>query len=127
MSAYIIRRLLQAIPTFFGVTAIAFLLMLSAPGDPIDLITFNPTRTDPEATESLRRKLGLDQPPLMQYVYWLIGNDWKQFDVNGDGVPDTYGERRGLLRGDLGDSLKHRRPVSELILEKIPGDAAVDL
>ncbi len=94
--------------------------MLSAPGDPIDLITFNPTRTDPAATESLRRKLGLDQPPLMQYVYWLIGNDWAQFDVNGDGVPDTYGERKGLLRGDLGDSLKHRRPVSELIVEKIP-------
>ena len=120
MSTYIIRRLLQAIPTFFGVTAIAFLLMLSAPGDPIDLITFNPTRTDPEATESLRRKLGLDQPPLMQYAYWLIGNDWAQFDVDGDGVPDTYGERKGLLRGDLGDSLKHRRPVSELIVEKIP-------
>ena len=120
MSTYILRRLLQGVPTFFGVTIIAFLLMLSAPGDPIALITFNPTRADPEVTESLRRKLGLDQPPHVQYVYWLIGNDWTQIDSDGDGEPDSYGERRGLLRGDLGQSLKHRRPVSELLVEKIP-------
>lgn len=120
MSTYILRRMLQGIPTFFGVTIIAFLLMLSAPGDPIELITFNPTRADPEVTENLRRKLGLDQPPLVQYIYWLIGNDWRQIDTDGDGQGDTYGERRGLLRGDLGQSLKHRRPVSELLVEKIP-------
>ncbi|MEM7531753.1 MAG: ABC transporter permease [Chloroflexota bacterium] len=120
MSTYILRRLLQGIPTFFGVTIIAFLLMLSAPGDPIELIAFNPTRADPAATESLRRKLGLDQPPHIQYIYWLAGNDWARVDSDGDGEVDSYGERRGLLRGDLGQSLKHRRPVGELILEKIP-------
>ena len=120
MGTYILRRLLQGIPTFFGVTIIAFLLMLSAPGDPIELITFSPTRADPAATESLRRKLGLDQPPLVQYVYWLVGNDWARIDADGDGEADSYGERQGLLRGDLGQSLKHRRPVSELLIEKIP-------
>ena len=120
MSTYILRRLLQGIPTFFGVTIIAFLLMLSAPGDPIALITFNPTRDDPAVTENLRRKLGLDQPPFVQYVYWLVGNDWRQIDSDGDGEVDTYGERKGLLRGDLGQSLKHRRPVGELLVEKIP-------
>lgn len=120
MSTYILRRVLQGIPTFFGVTVIAFLMMLSAPGDPIALITYNPTRADPEVTETLRRKLGLDQPPMVQYVYWLIGNDWARVDADGDGEPDSYGERKGLLRGDLGQSLKHRRPVSELLLEKIP-------
>lgn len=120
MGTYILRRVLQGIPTFFGVTIIAFLLMLSAPGDPIELITFNPTRADPEVTERLRRKLGLDQPPMMQYVYWLVGNDWRQIDTDGDGAVDSYGERRGLLRGDFGQSLKHRRPVSELLIEKIP-------
>ena len=120
MSTYILRRLLQGVPTFFGVTIIAFLLMLSAPGDPIELITLNPTRADPAATESLRRKLGLDQPPLVQYVYWLVGNDWTRVDSDGDGKVDSYGERQGLLRGDLGQSLKHRRPVGELLVEKIP-------
>jgi ABC-type dipeptide/oligopeptide/nickel transport system permease component len=48
--------------------------MLSAPGDPISLITFNPYAT-PEATAILRHQLGLDQPVLMQYVYRLFGND----------------------------------------------------
>lgn len=120
MGIYIFKRVLQGIPTFFGVTIIAFLLMLSAPGDPIDLITFNPTRTDPDVTENLRRKLGLDQPPFVQYVYWLVGNDWVQLDLDGDGTPDSYGERQGILRGDFGQSLKHRRPVLELIIEKIP-------
>ncbi|MFN2203386.1 MAG: ABC transporter permease [Caldilineaceae bacterium] len=120
MGTYIVRRLLQAIPTFLGITIIAFLVMHYAPGDPIELLTFNPTRGDPEATEILRRKLGLDQPPLLQYVYWLVGNDWARVDSNGDGEVDSFGERRGLLRGDLGQSLKHRRPVGELILEKVP-------
>ncbi len=120
MSTYIIRKLLQGIPTLFGVTIIAFLLMLSAPGDPIELITFNPSRAGSAAAESLRRKLGLDQPPLVQYAYWLVGNDWVQIDLDGDGQPDSYGERKGVLRGDFGQSLKHRRPVGELILEKIP-------
>ena len=120
VGTYILRRLLQGIPTFLGVTIIAFLLMLAAPGDPIAMITFSPTRADPESTERLRRKLGLDQPPLVQYVYWLVGNDWARVDSDGDGQADSYGERKGLLRGDLGQSLKHRRPVSELLIEKIP-------
>jgi peptide/nickel transport system permease protein len=120
VGTYILRRLLQGIPTFFGVTIIAFLLMLAAPGDPIAMITFSPTRADPESTERLRRKLGLDQPPLVQYVFWLVGNDWARIDSDGDGQVDSYGERKGLLRGDLGQSLKHRRPVSELLVEKIP-------
>ena len=84
------------------------------------MITFSPTRADPEVTESLRRKLGLDQPPLIQYVYWLVGNDWTRVDSDGDGQVDDYGERKGVLRGDFGQSLKHRRPVGELIVEKIP-------
>ncbi len=120
MRTYIARRLLQGIPTFLGITIIVFLMMLSAPGDPIAMITFNPTAMDSEVAESMRRRLGLDQPPLTQYLYWLIGNDWTLIDMDGDGEGDTYGERRGLLRGDLGQSLKHRRSVSELIIERIP-------
>jgi peptide/nickel transport system permease protein len=120
MGTYIVRRLLQAIPTFLGITIIAFLVMHYAPGDPVELLTFNPNKGDAQATEILRRKLGLDQPPLLQYVYWLVGNDWARVDSNGDGELDSFGDRRGLLRGDLGQSLKHRRPVGELLMEKVP-------
>jgi peptide/nickel transport system permease protein len=101
MSTYIFRRLLQGIPTFFGVTIIAFLVMLAAPGDPIELITFNPSRADSSATETLRRKLGLDQPPLVQYVYWLVGNDWAQVDSDGDGEVDSFSLDGLFGLGDL--------------------------
>lgn len=108
MSAYITRRLIQAIPTFWGITIISFLLIISAPGDPIALITFNPKST-PESAAILRHQLGLDQPVYVQYIYWLIGNDWT-----------GQGTRQGLLRGDLGVSLFQKRPVFDLIVERVP-------
>lgn len=120
MAQYISRRLLQGIPTFFGITLFAFILMLVAPGDPISLLTFNPGSADTDSTERIRRQLGLDKSPITQYIYWLIGNDWTQYDSDGDGIDDSPGIRRGLLRGDLGDSIKHRRPVSELLVERVP-------
>jgi peptide/nickel transport system permease protein len=126
MSRYILRRLLQAIPTFFGVTFIAFILMLTAPGDPVDLITFGP-QSNPEMAATLRRQLGLDQSPITQYVYWLVGNDWVMLDTTGDGEPDAYGERRGLLRGDLGNSIRQRQPVMNLIVERIPATLLLTL
>lgn len=126
MSKYVIRRLVQAVPTFMGITILSFLLMLAAPGDPITLITFNPDST-PEATEKLRRQLGLDKPPLEQYLYWLIGNDWVHIDVDGDGEGDIWGTRQGFLRGDLGQSLQHKRPVLDLISERIPATLQLTL
>jgi peptide/nickel transport system permease protein len=119
MNRYILRRLVQAIPTLFGITIITFMLMLATPGDPITTIMFNPN-SSPEATAQLRRQLGLDQPPLVQYFYWLVGNDWVNIDVDGDGQGDINGLRKGFLRGDLGQSIQFRRPVSELIVERIP-------
>ncbi len=119
MGAFILRRLLQSIPTFFGITAIVFLLIASAPGDPISLITFGENQ-DPQTTLELRRLLGLDQPVPLQYVYWLIGNDWARIDLDGDGVGDINGTRRGLLRGDLGNSIRQQRPVFDLLIERIP-------
>lgn len=114
MGKIIVRRLLQGIPTFFGITLIAFLVMMTAPGDPIQLITFSPRR-DPAALESMRHALGLDQPVMTQYLYWLVGNDWVQLEEDG-----TMGERRGLLRGDLGTSINYKQPVLKLIAERIP-------
>lgn len=126
MTRYFFRRVLQGVPTFFGVTIISFLLMISAPGDPIQLITFNP-ENDPKTTEDLRRKLGLDQPPLVQYLYWLIGNDWAQIDLDGDGTGDVSGERYGLLRGDMGQSIRFKQPVAQVMVERIPATLQLTL
>jgi peptide/nickel transport system permease protein len=120
MNRFIIRRLVQAIPTLFGISLLSFLLMLATPGDPIATITFTPSN-DPAAAQILRRQLGLDQPALTQYLYWLVGNDWVKIDVDGDGEGDINGTRRGVLRGDLGQSILLKRPVLELIAERIPG------
>ena len=119
MFKYLQRRILQAIPTFFGVTILSYLVILTAPGDPVAMITFSPNPSA-EAMAAMRRQLGLDQPPILQYVYWLVGNDWTQIDVDGDGFGETQGDRRGLLRGDLGNSIKQKRPVLDLIVQRIP-------
>jgi peptide/nickel transport system permease protein len=117
MGRIIFRRLIQGIPTFFGITIVAFLIMMSAPGDPITLITFSPRR-DPASVASMKHQLGLDQPIPTQYLYWLIGNTWVKLDSNSDG--DVYGTRLGMLRGDLGVSIAYKQPVTKLIFERIP-------
>ena len=68
----------------------------------------------------LARQLGLDKPIYEQYLYWLVGNDWTKSDMNGDGIPETPGVRKGVLRGDWGISLVNRQPVTEVIGERLP-------
>jgi peptide/nickel transport system permease protein len=70
--------------------------------------------------ERLARQMGLDQPIANQYIFWLIGNDWFRVDTDGDGVGDSYGIRKGILRGDLGDSFREHRPAMRVIGDKIP-------
>ena len=119
MTRYIVRRILQAIPLLFVISLILFVLMRSA-GDPI--ATMGGRRaTRPEDRERLSRLLGLDKPVYVQYLYWLIGNDWAKIDVDGDGVPETPGDRRGVLRGEFGNSLVSRgKPVWDIIWERLP-------
>ncbi len=118
MGRYIVRRLLQAIPLIILVSLTIFVL-LQATGDPLATMGGrSPTR--PEDRERLRRQLGLDKPILEQYLFWLIGNDWTKFDVDGDGVADYQGTRRGVLRGDFGTSIVTKRPAMDLILDRLP-------
>lgn len=119
MTRYIIRRLLQAIPLLFIISIMLFVLMINT-GDP--LATMGGRRaTRPEDRARLARQLGLDQPVYMQYIYWLIGNDWSMIDMDGDGTPETPGPRKGVLRGDFGTSLVSRgKPAGDIIMERLP-------
>src|SRR5512138_1488939 len=118
MTTYILRRLAQAVPQLFIISIILFMLM-QAFGDPISTLGGRiPPR--PEDKERLRRQLGLDQPTYMQYVTWLVGNDWQKIDMDGDGIPETPGKRHGVLRGDWGASLVTRQPVLKMIGERLP-------
>lgn len=118
MTRYIVKRLLQGIPLLFFVSLILFTLMMNV-GDPVS--TMGGRRLTRKADyERLRRQLGLDKPIYMQYAFWLIGNDWINIDLDGDGVGETPGTRRGVLRGDFGVSLLDRKPVLEVIGERIP-------
>ncbi len=98
MTRYIIRRLLQAIPTLFGISLVSFIIIQAAPGDPVLMMTFDPRITQ-ETREELRHQLGLDQPLPVQYFRWL---------------------KRLVLHGDLGRSYITKRPVLEMILERVP-------
>jgi peptide/nickel transport system permease protein len=118
MVNYILRRLLQAVPQLLIISLILFALMQSF-GDPVATLGAR-TPPKPEDKERLRRQLGLDQPVYVQYLVWLIGNDWMKIDMDGDGVRETPGKRRGVLRGDLGNSLVTRRPVTEMIADRLP-------
>jgi peptide/nickel transport system permease protein len=118
MTRYIIRRFLQGIPLIFVVSLILYIMMQNM-GDPLATMGGRSV-TRKEDRERLARQLGLDKPVMIQYVYWLVGNDWQQVDLNGDGVPDTYGIRKGVLRGDFGNSLVTRQPAMDVILSRLP-------
>ena len=63
---YIIRRLLVAIPTFLGITLLAFLVLNLAPGSPLDAMLADP-RIAAEELERRRASMGLDRPALVKY------------------------------------------------------------
>jgi peptide/nickel transport system permease protein len=119
MGRYITRRLLQAIPMLFLLSIVLFALVNIAPGGP--LAGHGRSRhIKPEKAEMLKRQFGLDKPLSVQYVVWLIGNDWMKVDADGDGIAESYGERRGILRGDFGFSFRTRQPVIDEIAERLP-------
>jgi len=117
MTKYVVRRLLQAIPLLL-IVSFALFLLTNAMGDP--LASFGGRRRiRSQDRERLTRQLGLDKPLVVQYAIWLAGNDWMQVDVDGDGVADEPGTRKGVLRGDFGNSFMERRPVMEIIWERV--------
>jgi peptide/nickel transport system permease protein len=126
MTRYIVRRLIQAIPLLIFIAVTTFVLTKMV-GDPLQYLAADP-RIRPEQQARLRALYGLDDPFPMQFLTWLIGDDWVQREVpvrTPDGSEATqiiYGERRGILRGDFGESLNVRKgtPVLELVGERLP-------
>jgi len=118
LTRYIIKRLIQGIPLLFIISVILFALMMSM-GDPV--ATMGGRRVTRSADyERLKRQLGLDKPIYTQYFYWLVGNTWARIDLDGDGVAESPGTRLGILRGDFGTSIVNRKPVMQVIGERIP-------
>jgi peptide/nickel transport system permease protein len=70
--AFVARRLLAAVPLLVGVTAFAFLLISSAPGDPIaTLLAAGDATIDQATIDARRRDLGLDAALPVQYLRWV--------------------------------------------------------
>ena len=96
MRKYLLRRVLLLILVVLGVATAVFLIIHLVPGDPVDIMLGE--QAQPADREGLRKSLGLDRPILEQYLRFL----------------------GGLLAGDLGESLHHRRGVAGLVLERLP-------
>lgn len=115
MGKYILKRVLQFIPVFIGVTIILFAMKTIVPGDPISMITGG--RSVPEQT-----RLQLEVENNMIYG---DENDRPIYDENGDTIPVPIWEQYirymdDLLHGDLGTSYQKKRPVTDIFAEKYP-------
>lgn len=139
MIRYIIRRLLQAIPTLLGVSVLSFILVYAAPGDPVTFMTFDPNITA-EDRVLLMRQLGLDQPIPVQYLNWFAGIGVRA----GDQVAEFSNARSrcsywpllnatvcdrggGILRGQLGTSIQTKQPVWDRLVERMPATLELSL
>jgi peptide/nickel transport system permease protein len=111
---YVVRRLLQAIPLMLIISIVLFTLVNLAPGGPLSG-RGQSKRMRPEQIAILKRQFGLDQPVYKRYIFWLVGNDWTKVDTDGDGIKESYGQGKGILRGDFGMSYRTRKPVIDAI------------
>jgi peptide/nickel transport system permease protein len=96
MLLLIARRLMQLIPTVIIVSMMIFGLQQLLPGDPATIMAGE--ERDPEVIEQIRKQYRLDQPIPVQYVYWI----------------------KGVVTGDLGESMRLKEPVSTLVAQKLP-------
>jgi len=72
MGAYLLRRIVQLIPTFVGATLLAFIIIQLSPGDFFTEKLLDP-KVRPETVQRLREQFGLDQPIYVQYLLWVKG------------------------------------------------------
>jgi peptide/nickel transport system permease protein len=116
---FILRRLMQAVGMMFLLSILFFLLVNLVPGGPLAGYGGN-RHLPPEQAAILKRQLGLDKPLPIQYVIWMIGNNWMKVETSAESNGTTYGTRMGILRGDFGFSFQTRQPVLTVIGERVP-------
>ncbi|WP_273431742.1 ABC transporter permease subunit [Chitinibacter tainanensis] len=104
MLSFILRRIAVVIPTFLGVTLLAFALIHMIPGDPV-LVMMGERQIDPEFYASALKRLGLDQPLYVQYWHYLLN----------------------LLHGDFGTSIVSNEPVIREFLTLFPATLELSL
>ena len=102
MFNYILRRVLIALPSLLGISAILYGVLALAPGDPFEELAQNPN-VPPEVRLALRAQFGLDDPIWQRYFHWLVN----------------------MVRGDWGFSFVSRIDVDTLILQRLPVTIAV--
>jgi peptide/nickel transport system permease protein len=98
MKRYLVRRLLQMVPTFLGITVLTFAIAHLAPGDPLQLGPETSAENSTAAMNAFREKNGLDLPLPIQYARWL----------------------KKIVTLDFGRSLQDHRLVSEKLAEALP-------
>ena len=96
MTGYILRRILQAIPVFFGTTFLIYFMVFAMPGDPI-IALFGDKTPNPAVVEQIRQQYNLDQPFIVQYLLYI----------------------GGIFRGDLGTAF-NGEPVSTILARTFP-------
>jgi peptide/nickel transport system permease protein len=96
MLNFLLRRLATIVPTLFFVSILIFGLQQLLPGDPAMILAGE--ERDPNVIAHLHRTLHLDEPLPIRYLYWA----------------------GGVLRGDLGESVRIQKPVLDLVVEKLP-------
>jgi peptide/nickel transport system permease protein len=119
LTTYLLRRLVQTVVLLFLLSIVLFALVNLAPGGPL-AGQGQSRHVAPEKAALLKRQFGLDKPLPTQYLIWLVGNDWMRVDADGDGALDSYGTRKGILRGDFGFSFRNRQPVLSEIGSRLP-------
>lgn len=103
MAKTIIRRALQTIPVLLVVVTFTFVLTRMIPGDPA--VTMLGPQASPDAIETMREKMGLNEPMLQQYVNYVLG----------------------VLQGDFGYSYSYNGAVMPIILSRLPSTLMITI
>src|ERR1700712_2283600 len=96
MIEFLVKRIVSIAPTLVFVSMLIFGLQQLLPGDPAVILAGE--ERDPDVVAYLHQKLHLDDPLPVRYAYWV----------------------GGVVRGDLGESVRTQQPVLELIVQKLP-------